>query len=115
MDYDFSTDDETCHPIKLTFSNANEDPKIPRKYEYQEDSDSSMSDASHPRSLSLDSTYSEIDDEIYAKYVIGCDGAHSWVRQQLGLTLEGESVDEYWGVLDLIPVTSFRMKFYETP
>ncbi|OQE31501.1 hypothetical protein PENSTE_c001G02711 [Penicillium steckii] len=107
MDYNFSTNDETCHPIKLTFSNANEDPQILRKYEYQEDSDSSMSDASHPRSLSLDSTYSEIDDEIYAKYVIGCDGAHSWVRQQLGLTLEGESVDEYWGVLDLIPVTSF--------
>lgn len=27
---------------------------------------------------------------IYAKYVIGCDGAHSWVRKKLGFTMDGE-------------------------
>ena len=27
---------------------------------------------------------------IHAKYVIGCDGAHSWVRKKLGFTMDGE-------------------------
>lgn len=28
---------------------------------------------------------------INAKYLIGCDGAHSWTRNQVGISLEGES------------------------
>jgi len=40
---------------------------------------------------------------IKAKYVIGCDGAHSWTRQQVGLTLEGEQSDDIYGVIDIIP------------
>jgi 2-polyprenyl-6-methoxyphenol hydroxylase-like FAD-dependent oxidoreductase len=35
---------------------------------------------------------------IKAKYVIGCDGAHSWTRKQLGFELEGEPTDYIWGV-----------------
>ena len=27
---------------------------------------------------------------VSAKYVIGCDGAHSWVRRQLGINMVGE-------------------------
>lgn len=47
-------------------------------------------------------------DIIEAKYLLGCDGAHSWVRKQLGLKLEGASRDVSWGVLDAFPVTDFR-------
>jgi phenol 2-monooxygenase len=36
---------------------------------------------------------------IRAKYVVGCDGAHSWTRRQLGFELEGEPTDFIWGVL----------------
>jgi phenol 2-monooxygenase len=36
---------------------------------------------------------------ITAKYVVGCDGAHSWTRRQLGFELEGEPTDFIWGVL----------------
>jgi hypothetical protein len=36
---------------------------------------------------------------VKAKYVVGCDGAHSWTRRQLGFELEGESTDSIWGVL----------------
>lgn len=43
-----------------------------------------------------------------AKYVVGCDGAHSWVRKQLGYSLEGEPTDYIWGVLDVVPITDFR-------
>lgn len=45
---------------------------------------------------------------IETKYLLGCDGAHSWVRKQLGLKLEGASRDVSWGVLDAFPVTDFR-------
>lgn len=33
---------------------------------------------------------------VKAKYMIGCDGAHSWVRRQLGLVMEGEQTDYVW-------------------
>lgn len=65
-------------------------------------------------------------EKILAKYVVGCDGAHSWVRRQIGCVMEGEQTDFIWcirhtislvkhveltacrGVLDIIPITDFR-------
>ncbi|BCS25308.1 uncharacterized protein APUU_50019S [Aspergillus puulaauensis] len=44
---------------------------------------------------------------VRAKYVLGCDGAHSWVRKQLGIEHEGETTDFVWGVLDMVPITDF--------
>ncbi|KAF2107826.1 FAD binding domain-containing protein [Lophiotrema nucula] len=44
---------------------------------------------------------------VRAKYMVGCDGAHSWTRRQLGFQLEGEPTDFIWGVLDIIPITDF--------
>jgi phenol 2-monooxygenase len=33
---------------------------------------------------------------IKEKYVIGCDGAHSWTRKELGFQMEGEQTDSIW-------------------
>jgi phenol 2-monooxygenase len=44
---------------------------------------------------------------VYAKYMVGADGAHSWVRSQLGFQLEGESTDYILGVLDIVLITDF--------
>ncbi|KAK4046534.1 hypothetical protein OIV83_005986 [Microbotryomycetes sp. JL201] len=44
---------------------------------------------------------------VKAKFVVGCDGARSWVRKQMGLQLEGDSANTYWGVLDALVVTDF--------
>ncbi|KEZ41684.1 hypothetical protein SAPIO_CDS6851 [Scedosporium apiospermum] len=44
---------------------------------------------------------------VRAKYVVGCDGAHSWTRRQIGSVMEGEQTDFIWGVLDIIPITNF--------
>lgn len=33
---------------------------------------------------------------VRAKYMIGCDGAHSWTRKQLGFHLEGEQTEYLW-------------------
>ena len=45
---------------------------------------------------------------IKAKYLLGCDGAHSWIRQQFGIPLEGNQTQNVWGVIDIIPLTDFR-------
>lgn len=39
------------------------------------------------------------DQIIYCKYVLGCDGAHSWVRKHIGIDMEGDQTDHVWGVL----------------
>jgi phenol 2-monooxygenase len=50
---------------------------------------------------------------IKARYVVGCDGARSQVRKSIGRTLEGDSANHAWGVMDVLAVTDFpdvRMK-----
>lgn len=49
---------------------------------------------------------------IKAKYLLGCDGGHSWTRRQVGLPLEGEQSDHIWGVIDIVPLTNFRAFFF---
>ncbi|CAA7265147.1 unnamed protein product [Cyclocybe aegerita] len=44
---------------------------------------------------------------VHAKFVIGADGAHSWVRKTLDIAMEGEQTDYIWGVVDLTPDTDF--------
>ena len=45
--------------------------------------------------------------QVKAKYVVGCDGAHSWTRKWLGYEMQGEQTDYVWGVMDGVPVTNF--------
>lgn len=33
---------------------------------------------------------------VKAKYMIGCDGAHSWTRKQLGFHMVGEQTEYLW-------------------
>src|SRR4051812_23026688 len=42
-----------------------------------------------------------------ARFVVGCDGAHSAVRRALGLALHGDSANRAWGVMDVLAVTDF--------
>ena len=76
--------------------------------------------------LETESGYEETE-IVHAKYVLGADGAHSWVRKQLGFTMDGEQTgnihliwhlgmnaepnhwltDYVWGVVDIIPETDF--------
>lgn len=44
---------------------------------------------------------------IRAKYVVGCDGARSKVRSEIGHTLKGTSARQLWGVMDVLPRTNF--------
>jgi phenol 2-monooxygenase len=50
---------------------------------------------------------------VRARYVVGCDGARSAVRQAIGAALHGDAAHQAWGVMDVLAVTDFpdyRMK-----
>ncbi|KAJ3991873.1 FAD binding domain-containing protein [Lentinula boryana] len=64
----------------------------------------------YPVRVVLQHTDSEPEDEehneiVHAKYVLGADGAHSWVRKHMKIAMEGEQTDYVWGVVDLVPET----------
>ena len=44
---------------------------------------------------------------IRARYVVGCDGARSRVRDAMRLELKGEAARQLWGVMDILPRTDF--------
>jgi phenol 2-monooxygenase len=44
---------------------------------------------------------------VRARYVVGCDGAHSTVRKSIGGVMRGDSANQAWGVMDVLAVTDF--------
>jgi phenol 2-monooxygenase len=44
---------------------------------------------------------------VRARYVVGCDGARSVVRQSIGRELHGDTANHAWGVMDILAVTDF--------
>lgn len=68
------------------------------------------SEASHPVTVTLERSGTSHEGKIEtvrARYVVGCDGARSSVRRSIGLTLEGDSANQAWGVMDVLAVTDF--------
>ena len=65
---------------------------------------------SHPVTVTLertDPTHQGQVETVRARYVVGCDGARSTVRTALGRTLQGDSANQAWGVMDVLAVTDF--------
>jgi phenol 2-monooxygenase (NADPH) len=44
---------------------------------------------------------------VRAKYVVGCDGARSAVRESIGAVPSGEFANHAWGVVDMLATTDF--------
>ncbi|KAI9566928.1 FAD binding domain-containing protein [Boletus coccyginus] len=88
-----------------------ERPRQPVDIEISEDTDELSSPSSYPVKVTLE-RLDAIDEEskteiVHAKFVVGADGAHSWVRKALGIEMEGEQTDYVWGVIDMVPETNF--------
>lgn len=69
-------------------------------------------DNAHPyrviaRLKRLDPPHEGQTETIRARYVVGCDGARSTVRKNIGRTLHGDSANHAWGVMDALAVTDF--------
>lgn len=55
----------------------------------------------------LDEPHRGQQETVRAKYVVGCDGARSAIRNTLGLEMKGDFQNQSWGVLDALIVTDF--------
>lgn len=66
--------------------------------------------SSHPVTVKLerlDPAHEGQVETVRARYVVGCDGARSAVRKSIGRTLDGDSANQAWGVMDVLAVTDF--------
>lgn len=92
-------DDEDAYPVHVTLRHLTEEEATPTQRL------SNLQDGLYRSNLSEDdterllaSTVGAGEETIRAKYVVGCDGAHSWVRKTLGegYEMKGESTDAIW-------------------
>ncbi|KIK75908.1 hypothetical protein PAXRUDRAFT_783815 [Paxillus rubicundulus Ve08.2h10] len=90
---------------------AVERPMIPSAIEISDNVDDLSNVTSYPVKVTLENL--AVDDKqsrteiVCAKFVVGADGAHSWVRKALRISMEGGQTDFIWGVVDMIPDTNF--------
>ncbi|KIW96404.1 uncharacterized protein Z519_03473 [Cladophialophora bantiana CBS 173.52] len=111
-------DDQDAYPITVTLRHLSEQEATPKQSATSVNG-SGIQDGLFRSNLSPDDTQELLEkskklrekeggeETVRAKYMLGADGAHSWVRNQLGFKLQGESTDYIWGVLDIIPITDF--------
>lgn len=81
-----------------------------RLLELEVDKDLTQNLSAHPITATFernDATPSSKVETIKARYVVGCDGARSAVRKNLGIELQGDSANKAWGVMDVLLVTDF--------
>ncbi|KAJ4466414.1 FAD binding domain-containing protein [Lentinula edodes] len=68
--------------------------------------ENSVSDPdAHP--VTIQNVGSSETEVVHAKYVVGADGAHSWIRQNVQIPVDASSTPYVWGVVDLVPETDF--------
>ncbi|KAI8996410.1 FAD binding domain-containing protein [Trametes punicea] len=88
-----------------------ERPIVPTSIQLSQSEDELENPNAHPVTVilkHLDPPEHQGDSEIVkAKFVVGADGAHSWVRKSLGISMDGEQTDYIWGVVDMVPDTDF--------
>ena len=63
--------------------------------------------ADYPVHVTVREVASGLERQIRARYVVGCDGARSAVRQSIGAQPRGDFANHAWGVMDLLAVTDF--------
>ena len=61
----------------------------------------------HPVVVTLRKVANGAETTVRAKYVVGCDGARSRVRDSIGAVPRGDFANHAWGVVDMLAVTDF--------
>src|SRR4051794_25653424 len=61
----------------------------------------------HPVLVTLKDVSDGSERVVRAKYVVGCDGARSRVREAIGAVPQGDFANHAWGVVDMLAVTDF--------
>jgi phenol 2-monooxygenase len=65
------------------------------------------SEGEHPVVVTLRDVQTNSHTTVRAKYVVGCDGARSRVRDSIGAVPRGDFANHAWGVVDMLAVTDF--------
>lgn len=65
------------------------------------------SEGEHPVAVTVRDVTKGSETTVRAKYVVGCDGAHSRVREAIGAVPRGDFANHAWGVVDMLAVTDF--------
>lgn len=110
--------DAAEYPITVALKTLSDEESTPQQQQQHTTNGTPVSDGLFRSNLAPDDTDDMLraaasngranqTEEVKAKFMVGCDGAHSWVRKQLGFKLEGDSTDYIWGVLDIVPITNF--------
>lgn len=95
-------EDADAYPITVTLQHLSEEEATPQQQREK------IQDGLFRSNLSPDDTDDLIKktsgkegsvETVKAKYLVGCDGAHSWTRRQLGFEMQGEATDYIWGVI----------------
>ncbi len=118
-------DDNEAYPITVTLRHLSENDATPQQSATSANG-AAIQDGLFRSNMTPDDTHellqaSKLDAKadreeiVKAKYMLGADGAHSWVRNQLGFKLEGDSTDYIWGVLDIIPVRLYLDRSKDEP
>lgn len=105
-------EDANAYPITVTLRHLSEEEATPQQSATSANG-TAVQDGLFRSNMTPDDTQeliqaSKLNDKanteevVKAKYMLGADGAHSWVRDQLGFKLEGDSTDYIWGVLDIV-------------
>ncbi|KAI1842986.1 hypothetical protein JX266_010839 [Neoarthrinium moseri] len=108
-----AADDDDAYPVTVTLRHLTEEEATPTQRL------SNLSDGLFRSNLAGDDVGDMLErskaregvheETVKAKFVVGCDGAHSWTRKALGpdFEMQGEMTDYIWGVLDIVPITDF--------
>lgn len=65
------------------------------------------SEGDYPVVVTLRNVANGAETTVRAKYVVGCDGARSRVRDSIGAVPTGDFANHAWGVVDMLAVTDF--------
>ncbi|EGN91817.1 hypothetical protein SERLA73DRAFT_118141 [Serpula lacrymans var. lacrymans S7.3] len=82
-------------------------PIVPSRLQLSASEEELLDPSSYPVKITLQHLDTDTAETVQAKFVVGADGAHSWVRKSLQISMEGEQTDYIWGVVDMIPITDF--------
>ncbi|KAK7924401.1 phenol 2-monooxygenase [Apiospora marii] len=108
-----AAEDDDAHPVTVTLRHLTEAEATPtQKLSNLSDGlfRSNLADDDVGAMLAQSKGRADVREEVVkAKYVVGCDGAHSWTRKALGpkYEMKGEMTDFVWGVMDIVPITDF--------
>ena len=95
-------EDTSAYPITVTLRHLAEDEATPPQGNSHSIGEDAPKDGLFRSNLAADDTddllrksrhSGDFTETLHAKYMIGCDGAHSWTRRQLGFNMEGEQTD----------------------